>query len=231
MPSLLLLGAVSTGVLVGGVFGARHAFEADHVAAVATLVEDERRPVTTGIAWGLGHSLPILLLGAIFLALDLRVPDAVATAFEVVVAVVLVALGLRVLAGREALGLALLRHIHGEDGGHADGGHLHVTLGGKEIGLTHSHADEESLAVGVVHGLAGSGGVVVALAATAPTVTRGVAFLIGFSLASVGAMGIAAWAWGRVLGQAGRLRIAAGVASVAVGLLLFLETAGVAVPL
>lgn len=226
----LLVGGVSTGLLVGGVFGARHAFEADHVAAVATLVEDQEQPLRTGTAWGVGHSVPIILLGALFLALDLRIPSGIATGFEVFVAVILVALGVRVILGREALGLAILKHIHGDPSEHATGGHAHVSLLGREIGLTHSHADEESLAVGIVHGLAGSGGVVVALAAAAPTVARGAAFLLGFAIASVIAMGIAAWAWGYVVGHAGKLRIAAGVASIAVGLLLFAEITGYSFP-
>jgi hydrogenase/urease accessory protein HupE len=71
---------------------------------------------------------------------------------------------------------------------------------------------------------------VVALAAAAPTVARGVAFLLGFALASVVAMGVATWAWGRLLEYARELRIAAGLASVAVGVVLFAEVLGVAVP-
>ena len=221
---------LETSLLVGTAFGVRHAFEADHVAAVATLVEDEGGSASTGAAWGMGHSIPILVLGALFLASDLRLPDAVAGGFEALVAVVLVVLGVRVLAGREALGTSLVRHVHGggEDGG--DGGHRHLTVAGREIGLAHSHADEESFAVGVVHGLAGSGGVVVVLASAAPTVSTGVGFLVGFAVATVASMGVAAWGWGRVVGHADILRAAAGVASVAVGVLLFAETVGVAAP-
>lgn len=224
--TILLLGGVGTGLLVGGVFGTRHAFEADHVAAVATLVENEKRPVWTGAAWGVGHSLPILVLGAVFLASDVRVPEGLATGFELLVAAVLVALGTRVLAGREPLGTSLLQHIHRSGGERSSGRHRHISVGDKQIGLTHTHADEESLAVGIVHGLAGSGGVVVALAATAPTIARGGAFLVGFSVASVVAMGFAAWAWGRVVGRARELRVVAGVASIVVGLLLFVEVVG-----
>jgi hypothetical protein len=216
--------------LVGGAFGARHAFEADHVAAVATLVEDEARPATTGAAWGIGHSVPILVLGGVFLLLDLQIPAAVGTAFEVVVAGILVALGVRVIAGREALGASILRHIHDGNGTRNGGEHRHVSVGGREIGLTHSHADEESFAVGIVHGLAGSGGVVVALAAAAPTIADGAGFLVGFAVASVLTMAVASLVWGRLVGHTDRLRIVAGVGSVAVGLLLFAEIAGVAVP-
>jgi hypothetical protein len=190
----------------------------------------DRNPIATGASWGVGHSLPILLLGGVFLALDIRIPGMVATGFELVVAAILVALGLRVLAGREALGVALLRHAHLGRQDEPTAGHAHVTLGDTRIGLAHSHADGESLAVGVVHGLAGSGGVVVALAAAAPTVARGVAFLAGFAVASVAAMGAATWAWGRAVGHAGALRHVAGVASVGVGLLLFAEIVGVTVP-
>jgi hypothetical protein len=222
---------IGTAFLVVGAFGVKHAFEADHVAAVATLVEDADRPASTGVAWGIGHSVPILLLGALFLALGIRVPDAVAAGFEVIVAVILVALGLRVVAGRKAIGTAIVRHAHGS-GDHNDesGGHRHVTVAGREIGLAHSHADEESFAVGIVHGLAGSGGVVVALAAAAETSLAGAGFLLGFSVATVLAMGVAAGGWGYGVERTGLLRSMAGVASVAVGLLLFAEVAGVPIP-
>lgn len=248
---------LETALLVGGAFGVRHAFEADHVAAVATLVEEEGRPAATGLAWGVGHSIPIVALGVLFIALNLRVPPTVATAFEAVVAVVLVALGVRAVAGHESLGLSLLRHVHGDaddghehrhdhqhghshehghddhahDHGHThEDGHLHLTVGGREVGLTHSHADGASFAVGVVHGLAGSGGVVVALAAAAPTSLGGAGFLLGFAVATVAAMGLAAWGWGRAVGRADTLRVVAGLASVGVGLLLFAEVVGVGVP-
>jgi hypothetical protein len=220
----LVLAGLGTGLLAGGAFGTRHALEPDHVAAVATLVEDEERPGITGAAWGVGHSLPIVLLGGLFLALDVQIPAAVATGFEVLVGVVLVALGVRTLAGREALGLGVLRHAH-DDGDERD--HRHLTVAGRRVGLGHSHEDEESLAVGVVHGLAGSGGVVVALAAAAQTTVGGASFLVGFSLASVLAMSVAAWVWGRAVGQSRRLRLVAGGASVLVGLVLLAEIAGV----
>ena len=221
----LLAGGIGTGIILGGAFGIRHAFEADHIAAVATLVEDEQHPASTGAAWGVGHSLPILILGALVLALNLQIPPSITAAFELLVAVILIVLGLRVLAGREGFGIAILRHIHGNRDD-ANRGHRHVTVGNTQIGLRHSHRDEESLTVGVIHGLAGSGGVVVALTAASPTVTSGASFLIGFSLASILAMSVISWVWGRALGQAHRLRILAGMASIMVGLLLLVETAG-----
>lgn len=228
--TVLLLGGVGTGLLVGGVFGTHHAFEADHVAAVTALVENRKRPVTTGVAWGVGHSMPILALGAVFLALDLRIPGGVATVFEGFVATILVVLGVRVLLDRAPLGVTILQHVHLPGSDSAGEAHRHVSIGGREFGLTHTHADEESFAVGIVHGLAGSGGVVVALAAAAPTVTRGAAFLVGFSVASIAAMGLAAWVWGRTLRFVQHLRVLAGVASIGVGFLLFAGILGFTLP-
>lgn len=227
----LVIGSVGTSLIAGGLFGARHAFEPDHIAAVATFVEDEERPGTTGVAWGIGHSLPILLLGGLFLALDIHIPASIATAFELLVVIVLVGLGVRTLAGRDAVGLALLRHAHDREETLSERGHRHLAVAGKRIGLFHSHEDEESLAVGIVHGLAGSGGVVIALAAASQTTVGGAAFLSGFSLASVLAMGLASWTWGQAIGQSRELRAVAGGASVLVGLLLFAEIIGVMPPL
>ncbi|MFB6079011.1 MAG: high-affinity nickel-transporter protein [Halarchaeum sp.] len=210
---------LTSALVVGGAFGVRHAFEADHLAAVATLAEEDGA-AATGMAWGVGHSVPVLGLGGAFVALDVSVPPAVSAVFEGVVALVLIALGARVLLGRESLGAAVVRHVHGRTE------HRHVTVQGRGIGLTHTHAAEESFAVGVVHGLAGSGGVVVLLAAAAPA--DGTGFLVGFALATVAAMGVAASGWGVLDACVPHLRAFAGVASVAVGVLLLAETLGVA---
>ena len=173
--------------LVGGLFGMRHTFEADHVAAVAALVEDGNRPVTAGLAWGLGHCLPVLALGV-------ELPPLATRAVEFAVAVLLVLLGVRVLFDRD-------------------------------------HTDEASFLVGIVHGFAGSGGVVVALTAAAGSTLAGAGFLAGFSVATVVGMGLASWGVGRAVGRLRPLRLVAGLASVAVGLLLGLETLGLGVGL
>lgn len=210
-------------LVAGAAFGARHALEADHVAAVAALVE-EGRAAPTGAAWGLGHSLPVVVLGAAFVALGLDPPPVVGRAFEALAGVVLVVLGARVVIGRESTGRLLVRHLHG------DGDHRHLRIVGRAVGLGHSHAAGESFAVGVVHGLAGGGGVVVVLAATAPTALDGTGFLAGFAVATVATMVLATWGWGRLVGRASRLRVLAGAASVVVGAALFATAAGVSLP-
>ncbi|SHH35204.1 hypothetical protein [Halobaculum gomorrense] len=222
---------LSTALLVGGAFGVRHAFEADHVAAVAALVGETDQPGSTGVAWGLGHAVPVVALGGGFLALGVGVPERVALAFEAVVALVLVVLGLRAVVGAPSLGRALVGHVHGgesDDGGStARHGHLHVF--GRAVGLTHSHADRESFSVGVIHGFAGSGGVVVALATSAESTIDGAGFLAGFAVSTIMAMGVASWGLDRAAGYADAVRVVGGLASVTVGVLLFAEVTGVGV--
>ena len=220
----------ATALLVGGALGVRHAFEADHVAAVAAMVDENDRPGSTGLAWGVGHSAPILLLGGLFLALGVGVPDSVAAGFEAAVGVVLVGLGVRALLGSPPVGRAVVGRLgRGEEAENGD--HGHVRIRGRAIGLGHSHVDRESFGVGVVHGLAGSGGVVVALAATAATPGDGAAFLVGFAVATVAAMAAASWGLGRAAGYADGVRVLGGAASVLVGLLLLADLAGFATPL
>jgi hypothetical protein len=211
----LLAGSLGAGVLAGGVLGARHAIEPDHLAAVATLTAAEGRPGRTGIAWGAGHAAPIVLIGGLFLAGDVQLPTSVSTVAETVVGLVLVWLGMRTIWHRRPLGLSVwraLREASPEPGTGPQHGH--------DAADSHPHAEAEraSLAVGVIHGLAGSGGVVILLAASAESGVMGLAFLGGFALTSVSTMGAIASVWGRTLGLDGRLRVLTGGASVALGL-------------
>lgn len=207
----------------GGVVGVRHALETDHLAAVATLVEGNRETNDgyVGASWGIGHSVPIVALGLLFVALGVRLPSAAARFFEVVVGVVLVALGVRMLVG--VLGSATVeRHDHG------DGGHAHLQLGTLSLGDGHVHLDGDSFAVGLGHGFAGSGALVVGLVTTAPTVDAALAFLLAFGLLSTLTMGAVALVWGRALeiGLTEYLKAVAALAGIGVGLLLIGQTAG-----
>lgn len=211
-----------TALVAGSVVGVRHALEADHLAAVATLVEGERGDGYVGASWGVGHSVPVAGLGLLFVALGVRLPTPVTRFFEVVVGVVLVALGVRLLAGL-AGDTAVERHSHG------DGGHAHLRLGTLAVGDSHAHLDGDSFAVGLVHGVAGSGVLVVAMAATAPTLDAALAFLVAFSLCSTLTMATVALAWGRALGTGltDVLRVLAALVGIGAGVLLLGQSAGV----
>lgn len=204
-------------LVAGGLLGVRHAVEADHLAAVATLVDDEDdRPGLVGTSWGVGHALPVVALGLLLVGMGVRVSDGTFGAFEALVGVVLVGLGGYTLL--DVVGVE--RHVHGD----GDAGHLHLRVGDALFGHSHRHGRGGGFLVGVVHGVAGSGVLVVALASTAPTVDAAVAFLGGFAVLSTVTMAVVAHLWGVVLsaGQTRYLRGAAGLFSVVLGLALLL---------
>lgn len=220
--------SVVAALLAGGAIGVRHAFEADHVAAVATLVDEESDAVRSGFvgtSWGVGHSLPVVALGLAFFLLGIRLPDSVTTAFEAVVGVVLIALGARLLLA--AAGVRLRQHAHPHDSEESHT-HSHLGVGPLSLGSAHSHVDGRSFAVGALHGIAGSGGLVVLLVTAAPTLASAVAFLAAFSLLSILTMGAVSLAWSRALGTAWTtwFEVGSGLVGVAVGIVLLLEQLG-----
>ena len=74
----------------------RHATDADHVVAVATIVSRQRslpRAAAIGALWGLGHTLTLLAVGGAMIALKLAMPPWLGLTLELIVAVMLVVLG------------------------------------------------------------------------------------------------------------------------------------------
>jgi hypothetical protein len=89
-------------IAFGFVLGMRHATDADHVIAVATIVSRQasiRGAVLVGATWGIGHTLTILAVGGAIILLDIAIPPRVGLAMELAVAVMLVVLGVLALTG------------------------------------------------------------------------------------------------------------------------------------
>src|SRR3954465_3001998 len=99
MPAFEIL----TGSALGSLLGMRHALEPDHLTAVSTLVTasgGERssvRAAMLGASWGLGHTLSLVIVGAILVVMRAEMPPRVADLFELLVAFMLVGLGARAL--------------------------------------------------------------------------------------------------------------------------------------
>lgn len=205
-------------VVAGGVFGVRHALETDHLAAIATLVEEDGRSSAVGLSWGVGHCIPIVALGLLAWFLDVQLPAGVLTAVEILVGLVLVYYGVRMLY-RVVDDAEISSHVH--DGS----GHAHLDVGWLSLGFTHQHFDGDSLAIGVLHGVAGSGALVVLLVASASTQASAFAFLAGFCLLTVVTMGVVSTVWGTVVGTmyTTYLEGAAGLFGIGAGLLLVAE--------
>jgi len=186
---------------LGFVLGLKHATEADHLVAVSTIVSEHRsvwRSAAVGGLWGLGHTASLFAAGAVLIALRVRIPEGVATALELAVALMIVLLGTRilylVLRGRRDV------HVHA----HTHGGRTHTHLhfhGPRDAhaaaGQTVSHAWHRGLwgwrpvAVGAVHGLAGSAALtlfVLTEVLRGGSRLVGFAYLLVFGVGSVGGM-------------------------------------------
>ncbi len=151
MPVLELM----TGSGLGSLLGMRHALEPDHLAAVSTLVSRERsgiRAALLGVCWGLGHTVSLVVVGALLVALRAEMPPAVSDLFELLVAFMLVALGFRAIvhAARQGAEGPTRVHRHGRLVHSHAGVPAHVHIGVWTLA-------RRPLLIGVVHGLAGSG--------------------------------------------------------------------------
>jgi len=215
---------------LGFVLGLRHALDVDHVAAVSTIVSARRSVWASslvGAVWGLGHTTALLALGVVVVALQTGIPPAVAQALELAVAAMLVGLGARLLwTLRQGGRLHLHGHVH--DGRFHVHPHVHGR-GAHAAGTDHhAHPGRQPFVVGLVHGLAGTAGLMLAVVATIPSRPLALLYVAVFGCGSIGGM----MAMSALLGlpfalAAGRLRRVDGVlaawaavASVAVGLAL-----------
>ncbi|MEO3430873.1 hypothetical protein AAFN88_18605 [Pelagibius sp. CAU 1746] len=184
-------------LFLGFLIGLQHAFEADHVAAVASISADSRKlrtAVRHGAVWGVGHTLTLLLLGGLVVYLGGAVPESWAQGLEFLVGVMLLVLGATLLRRlwRERV------HFHAHR--HADGVmHLHAHKHAREENghdpQHHEHAHPKglplrSLAVGMVHGLAGSAALVLLALGSAQSVPLALVYILLFGLGSILGMAV-----------------------------------------
>ena len=136
---------------VGFFLGVRHATDADHVVAIATIVTREKRlsaAAAIGVLWGVGHGLTVALVGCAIILFGVVIPPRVGLAMEFAVGIMLVLLGVFTLAAvarqaREALALHLLHGHHAaqHDLARQADGHVHVHTHGDYV-HTHAHGHE-----------------------------------------------------------------------------------------
>ena len=102
----------------------RHATDADHVIAIATIVARQRRlrgAALIGAAWGVGHTLTIMAVGGLIILLGVTIPPRLGLAMEFGVGIMLVVLGLLSLTG---MGASSIGHAHAHP--HGDYVHSHA---------------------------------------------------------------------------------------------------------
>ncbi|HEY8022337.1 MAG TPA: urease accessory protein [Thermoanaerobaculia bacterium] len=203
-------------LLLGLLLGMRHAMEADHLAAVATLATRSRSlrsTVAQGVAWGFGHTLTLLVVGGLCLLLRATIPPRLAGGLEGAVGIMLLYLGADVLWRWRKRRIHI--HVHRHDDGtlhlhaHSHAGEEAPAAPHRELphahphphlhahGPLHSHGREHghrlhgrALLVGLVHGLAGSAALLLLTLSTLSSVWLGLAYIAVFGIGSI--LGMAA---------------------------------------
>lgn len=176
---------VITMLTIGFLLGIEHAFDADHVVAVSTIVTKNKslkKSSFLGIFWGIGHTTTILVVGMAILTLKLTIPDKLALSMEFIVGAMLVLLGGMVL--REVI----INRIHMHSHTHGNESHLHLHAHKEEKLHKHQHEikpEFKSLLIGMVHGLAGSAAIILLVLTTAPSISSGLFYIIIFGVGSI----------------------------------------------
>ena len=177
--------------------GLEHAFQADHVSAVSTQVSKSKiskksakqilqesitKSSLLGVFWGAGHTTTLVLMGLLVYSLAITIQNNIFSGLEFVVGLMLVFLGVSAILNRK---ITKFRHRHPHQ--HKDGTvHLDVH---EHTDVDHKHGHKSYL-IGLVHGLAGSGGLVVLTAATLDNVGHVLEFILIFGIGSMIGMAI-----------------------------------------
>jgi high-affinity nickel permease len=218
--------------LLGFFLGMRHASDPDHVIAVTTIVSQRRSisgAAAIGAVWGLGHTLTILAVGTGIIVFGWVIPPRVGLSTELSVGLMLILLGVLNLTGvlryfRETLaerGLVVHGHTHDPDG-------ISVGWLDRHFGALGPYRFVRPLAVGIVHGLAGSAAVALLVLATIRNPTWAVVYLLIFGLGTIVGMMLMtaaivlpfAYTDGKRARLNQALRVASGVISLAFGLFI-----------
>ncbi len=204
-------GSLLVALAVALLLGLRHATDPDHLTALSTLVlgDDERgawRAGRLGLAWGAGHALTLVALGLPVLLLGRALPGWAQRGAELVIAIVIVALAVRLLV-RWRRG-----YFHAHPHEHAGGvrhSHPHATSTSAPRSPSApprappQGGDRPLAARGVrdrrLHGAGGSAGVGILLVAGMDGHAQAAAALLLFAAGTALSMALVSAGWGRLL--------------------------------
>jgi len=182
-------------LFLGFLIGMRHALEADHVAAVASLATKTtsvKSAIKQGAVWGLGHTITLFLFSSIVIMTDSIIPETFANGLEFVVGIMLVFLGGDVI--RRLIRDKIHFHSHQHDG---EGTHFHAhkhtsKLDSNKPHATSAHKHEHNtdfpiraLYVGMMHGMAGSAALIILTLQSVTSVTTGLLYILIFGIGSI----------------------------------------------
>lgn len=194
----------------GFLLGIKHSFEADHVIAVSNIVTQQKNPLKSalvGAYWGVGHTATLLVIGLIVLVFKISIPENVGMFLEFAVGVMIVVLGLLTLKRLREIGETEEAYVEAHE-------------------RQKNHVHHRSLLVGSVHGLAGSGALMLLVLSTVSSVTEGTYYIVLFGVGSILGMTLMSLLIGLPFAVSAKkfpkaekyLRLAAGLTSILFGI-------------
>jgi sulfite exporter TauE/SafE len=170
---------------LGFVLGIKHAIEPDHVIAVSTIASQSKkllRSSLAGVFWGIGHTATLFIIGIILILMKGEIPEKWAMSLEFLVGIMLVYLGITTIHSFKNI------HLHK----HEHNGELHKHVHSHEHIGTHDHSPQykkvsylKSMLIGLVHGLAGSGAMIVLTMSTVNSAWEAAVYILIFGAGTI----------------------------------------------
>ncbi len=178
---------------LGFALGLKHAVEADHLAAVSAIASERKSILSASLVgglWGVGHTISLLAAGVVVIMLRIEISEKTALGLEFCVGLMLVGLGINALRKLWRGG-----RLHFHEHRHGGRTHVHPHIHGEESeaaeaethhGLRLSSA--RPLAIGMIHGLAGSAALMLLVLSSISSPLTAFAYIAVFGIGSIGGM-------------------------------------------
>ncbi len=183
-------------LLSGFLIGMRHALEADHLAAIASLTSSTgtlKSAIQQGMIWGAGHTLALFFFCSIVIVSESIVPENMARGLELAVGMMLIVLGIDVIRRLLRDKIHFHFHQHGHEVHHL---HAHHHQDQNDHSLSaHNHEHHrgnglKALYIGLMHGLAGSAALIILTVQSVQSVTLSLVYILIFGIGSILGMAI-----------------------------------------
>ncbi len=172
---------------LGLILGIKHAIEPDHVIAVSTIASQSKKlwqASLAGVFWGIGHTVTLFIVGVIVILMKGEIPEKWAMSLEFLVGIMLVFLGFKTIISFKNIHV----HTHQHDREVDEHKHVHSHQNGGKHGHPHQHKKTTylgSMFIGLVHGLAGSGAMILLTMSTVKSVGEAAIYIIVFGAGTV----------------------------------------------
>lgn len=156
-------------LLLALLIGIRHTFEPDHLAAVLTVSAQSNSITATakqGAIWGIGHSITLFVFSMLFMGMQIEIDKSVYLSFELLVGCVLILMGYDVIKNTKYFS------------GDAYSAYSQSTGRNRHD----SFLSLKALAIGLLHGAAGSGVIIAIVTTTIDSIYLKFVYIALFSI-------------------------------------------------